>query len=947
MSNNSMSFAYDSIIFDKHRTVDTDDIEFIFNEEVVVQKNPLKIDTKLKVDTINDKEGNDMIDKVDSKIKFFQPINFNNVAISNLDLSGTSLNASSIGSSNGYASIDAELDALTTTQNTVKNRTESLTTNRMMKSNNAGILTVSDITNTNSTLGFANGSKIEADTLTLRDLNNDTYKISVDLGNKKLFFDAEGDGGSESHRFRLGSSNTEKFIIDTAECKVVDVLNLGGEKLKINGSYGSNGQILKIDANNKLTWADNTATTTVYDLTAGTNLNMSSGGVFNVDGANDTINLDSTLTNITKISIAGDEDTNLTNGILQLHNSSNDGKYIQITADGLNNKMVFNINDDDNSVDNGTYDFKFATNAYYLRLTHTYFYVKPLLQCQEKIESLLSTGEIFGSSDNDMYGTFGRAVVGYIGTADYAGFSHRDNRNATDYALAQKDDGETHINAKTGKSIKLKVNNTDEIVIDGTNTTFSNNIVLGSNTISSNDADLAFLFGRCKIYSEWSDYASFSHRDVAGSDGSQYALLQYYDGTTYLNSGTGKKVYIRTGAGNRIVLDDDKALFNCNIDFDSSHSLFFQKTSGYLISSEDADLYAEIGRCAIGFDSTNTDECIFSHIDCRNGTDYALRQTDGGDTVLNCKTGKSLNLNVNNTNIIDITATDVSIKEGMNLNDNDIYGLNELRFTANQTAKIKWGTNDSIVEYDVGDDYITLGADKIMIDDPMTALSSTNYSGVNYYNNGYHVFNNRWSVSYNIYKIWIYYYDNTFRQCILPNSANYGSVGNSSYYWRYGYFKSCYSDDFDAISDKRLKKDIKQLTEDEENKYYNGFKKLRVSKYKWKYQKEDKDNYHCCNPECLDEHIGLIAQDVKSIDNNVFCHCLNYDEEKIVSEDDLPAGETEKYHNEKAHLKNQQKIKDVMSIKQNQLMGIMINVIQQNQKKIEKLERRISILESK
>ena len=35
-----------------------------------------------------------------------------------------------------------------------------------------------------------------------------------------------------------------------------------------------------------------------------------------------------------------------------------------------------------------------------------------------------------------------------------------------------------------------------------------------------------------------------------------------------------------------------------------------------------------------------------------------------------------------------------------------------------------------------------------------------------------------------------------------------------------------------------------------------------------------------------------------------------------------------------------------MSIKQNQLMAIMINVIQQNQKKIEKLEKRISVLES-
>jgi len=776
-----------------------ENIEFIFQKPLIFEKNIVKFDEGIKADEIDDKDGNDMIKKDSGKIKFFQPLDFNNQTVSNLNLS---LSSSNIPSMNGYDNVDLELDAITTTLNTTKARTENLATGRLMKSSSGGILVVSDISISNS--------------------------------------DVSG---------------------------------------------------------------------------------------------------------VDKITMTGDEDTYITNGVLRLHNSSNGAKYIQISGGGFNNKMVFSIDDNDSTGESGTYDWKFATNAYYLRLTHTYFYVKPLLQCQEKIESLLTTGELFTSTDNDLYGTFGRSVVGYIGTADYAGFSHRDCRNATDYALAQKDDGETHVNAKTGKSIKLKVNNTDEIVIDGTNTTFSNNIVLGSNTISSTDADLGFTFGRCKLYSEWSDYASFSHRDAAGSQGNNYALLQFNDGTTYLNSGTGKSLYLRTNQSNRIVIDENKALFNCNIDFDSSHSLFFQKTSGYLISSEDADLYAEVGRCAIGYDGSSSDEVIVSHIDNRNSTDYALKQTDDGITILNCKSGKTLHLRVNNANVIDIDATDISIKEQMNLNDNDIYGLNELRFTANQTAKIKWGTNDSIIEYDTGGDFLSLGADAIKIVDPMTTLHYSTYSSSIHFNTGYQVFGNRWTPHYAIYKIWMYYLNDTNRQAILPNTANYGSVGSLSYYWRYGYFKSCYSDDFDSISDKRLKKDIKNLTEDEENKYYNGFKKLKVSKYKWKYQKEDKENYHCCNPECLDENIGLIAQEVKAIDNNVFCHILNYDDERIVSEDELPEGETEAYHNEKAHLKNQQKITDVMSIKQNQLIGIMINVIQQNMKKIEDLENRITELE--
>ena len=57
----------------------------------------------------------------------------------------------------------------------------------------------------------------------------------------------------------------------------------------------------------------------------------------------------------------------------------------------------------------------------------------------------------------------------------------------------------------------------------------------------------------------------------------------------------------------------------------------------------------------------------------------------------------------------------------------------------------------------------------------------------------------------------------------------------------------------------------------------------------------------------MKESIGLIAQDIKKIDNNRFCHILNYDEEKIIEEDLLPTGVDEKYHNERADLKNQKK----------------------------------------
>ena len=338
---------------------------------------------------------------------------------------------------------------------------------------------------------------------------------------------------------------------------------------------------------------------------------------------------------------------------------------------------------------------------------------------------------------------------------------------------------------------------------------------------------------------------------------------------------------------------------------------------------------------------------IFSHLHCKNGTDYALKQTDDGYTLLNAKTGTSISLRINNTDIISVNASDVSFVKDLGMGDNSIWGIDELRFTANETCSLRSGASDKLLEYDHTYETLILANNGIMIYKPFERLSSSNTQMYIYLRGGYLAFDNRYSLDYSQYRMWYYYHSSTFRQSLMPSTTGYGSIGNSSYIWRYGYFESCYSDDFDSISDERLKKNIKRLTEKEEKDYYDSFKKLRVSKYEWKYKRDDKDNYHCCNKECMKESIGLIAQDIKKIDNNRFCHILNYDEEKIIEEDLLPTGVDEKYHNERADLKNQKKIKDVMTIKQNQLMAIMINVIQQNQKKIEKLEKRISVLENK
>ena len=53
------------------------------------------------------------------------------------------------------------------------------------------------------------------------------------------------------------------------------------------------------------------------------------------------------------------------------------------------------------------------------------------------------------------------------------------------------------------------------------------------------DADAFALIGRARIgYMGYGDYAAFGHRD-GGATAGKYALVQYTDGTTYLNTGSG------------------------------------------------------------------------------------------------------------------------------------------------------------------------------------------------------------------------------------------------------------------------------------------------------------------------------------------------------------------------------------------------------------------------
>jgi hypothetical protein len=181
--------------------------------------------------------------------------------------------------------------------------------------------------------------------------------------------------------------------------------------------------------------------------------------------------------------------------------------------------------------------------------------------------------------NTDVAARIGKASIGYCGTlSNYAAFSHYSKAGTnTDYALLQYSDGSTMLNTSTGKKISFRENNSDKMVISGGNigigtatpvvrldvagdAKISGKLGIGSTAPSQMlevypNTDVAARIGKANIgyCGALSDYAAFSHYSKAGSS-TDYALLQYSDGSTMLNTSTGKIISFRENNSNKMVI---------------------------------------------------------------------------------------------------------------------------------------------------------------------------------------------------------------------------------------------------------------------------------------------------------------------------------------------------------------------------------------------------------
>ena len=286
---------------------------------------------------------------------------------------------------------------------------------------------------------------------------------------------------------------------------------------------------------------------------------------------------------------------------------------------------------------------------------------------------------------------------------NYAMFSHKDMDNSVDgnAALIQAYDGDTFLGAKSTKSIFIKNGTSfigkfdnDNIELTG-DTSTSTATILGNSYGLSSTKMYAGLFGitlsgsatttitgssstNAEAYIGTAEvgelpytrtsfpnyFAMFGHKTLDHSSNGNYALVQSYDGDTFLNSANSKSIYLQN-AGNLIgTLDNDnisltgQANTSVATSLGSSYSLSYTNIYAGLFgitlsgsatttitgsSSGQADAY--IGSTEIGTHPFwGRNYAMFSHKDMDNSVDgnAALIQSFDGDTFLGAKSTKSI-----------------------------------------------------------------------------------------------------------------------------------------------------------------------------------------------------------------------------------------------------------------------------------------------------------------
>ncbi|NME69615.1 hypothetical protein [Flammeovirga aprica] len=134
-----------------------------------------------------------------------------------------------------------------------------------------------------------------------------------------------------------------------------------------------------------------------------------------------------------------------------------------------------------------------------------------------------------------------------------------------------------------------------------------------------------------------SDPNSTTRLNFYSDTNSRFTIGQHTNGETFIWNESNDFIQFGTNATERMrITNDGKVRIGTG------------GASEYFEVYPDTDVSAVIGRAKIGFITGYSDMAAFAHFGNYNSSDYALLQESDGTTLLNAKSGKEINFNINN-----------------------------------------------------------------------------------------------------------------------------------------------------------------------------------------------------------------------------------------------------------------------------------------------------------
>ncbi len=189
--------------------------------------------------------------------------------------------------------------------------------------------------------------------------------------------------------------------------------------------------------------------------------------------------------------------------------------------------------------------------------------------------------------------------------------------------------------------------------------------IASAEVIDDTDEDNFMTIGRGKLGYDGTNADTFSiaHRDYAGT--TSYAIKQNADGDTSVNCKDGEKLTLNVNNNTKIEIDNDSVIFKVPVSL--GEIVWNAGIANHVFFDFNRDSIGVIGRSSIGYNGTS-DYASFSHRTFATATEYALQQSNFGDTFLNAKLGRGLNLRINNVDVASLTTNDFTCNSNLIIN---------------------------------------------------------------------------------------------------------------------------------------------------------------------------------------------------------------------------------------------------------------------------------------